>query len=192
MVLKKLSIISCGVLAALLVLASCGGEATEDASGNGDTTTTTTTSSTKLLITAVDMANNRVKLINFTSAAINVASYFLCARFTYELISSSTILSGSTTIESGGELSVQTSMDLNNDSSDLGLYSSSDFASSDAMVDFVQWGAGGGGREGVAVAKVLWTAGDFVAAAPDGQAILRDTTTDDTGVTVWSVGTSPF
>ena len=35
--------------------------------------------------------------------------------------------------------------------SDLGLYNSSAFSSTTAMEDFVQWGAGGQGRESVAV-----------------------------------------
>ena len=53
---------------------------------------------------------------------------------------------------------------------DLGLYlpvvnatnSNADFADSEMMIDFTQWGSSGNGRESVAVTKGIWSAGDFV------------------------------
>ena len=49
-----------------------------------------------------------------------------------------------------------------NDEGGLGLYSENQFANPDAIIDFVQWGAGGSARENVAVAAGIWTAGEFV------------------------------
>lgn len=52
------------------------------------------------------------------------------------------------------------------------LYTSNDFTSSDDILDFVQWGAGGG-REDVAVAADLWVAGESVEPDPAFGAIER-------------------
>jgi hypothetical protein len=48
-------------------------------------------------------------------------------------------------------------------SGELALYSSSRFDSSDAIVDYVEWGNSGHTRSEVAVGAGIWGSGDFVA-----------------------------
>lgn len=45
---------------------------------------------------------------------------------------------------------------------ELGLYSTNTFNSPDAIVDYVEWGASGHARSGVAVAAGIWVDGGFV------------------------------
>lgn len=49
---------------------------------------------------------------------------------------------------------------------ELGLYSTNQFNSADAIVDYVEWGSPGHARSGVAVEAGVWTTGGFVA-VPD-------------------------
>lgn len=49
---------------------------------------------------------------------------------------------------------------------ELGLYSTNQFSSSEAIVDYVEWGSSGHARSDVAVGAGIWTAGGFVA-VPD-------------------------
>ncbi|MFQ5631158.1 MAG: T9SS type A sorting domain-containing protein [bacterium] len=116
-----------------------------------------------------------VELKNFGSTAVDVSSWWLCARFFYTQIGGMTIVSGTLNIPAGGILAVSGGgMSLNSTSSDLGLYSSSVFASSSAMEDFVQWGSSGIGRESVASSKGIWTPGDFVNAVAQDHSIEYD------------------
>jgi hypothetical protein len=69
-------------------------------------------------------------------------------------------------------LVVAAGMDLDDTASDLGLYTTNSFASTAAMVDFVQWGTSADvGRSDVAADKGIWTevstnSYDFVPTAP--------------------------
>ena len=76
------------------------------------------------------------------------------------------------------------------DSGGLGLYSSNEFTNSDAIIDFVQWGAAGSARESVAVAANQWTAGEFIASnVSDSNSIIYSGSGD--GVSDWSETTTP-
>ncbi|MFN0126655.1 MAG: hypothetical protein ACKV19_08225 [Verrucomicrobiales bacterium] len=103
-------------------------------------------------ITEVNLSTRKVELTNFGSANQSLSGWFFCHRFSY------LALSGSLAEGETKEFSVT----FNLTSSDLGLYNSSTFSSPAAMQDFVQWGAGGIGREGVAASKGIWTAGVFL------------------------------
>lgn len=61
---------------------------------------------------------------------------------------------------------------------EIGVYTSSSFGSSDAMVAYVEWGSAGHGRTDVAVGAGLWSAGDFV---DNGNASFRALTTGGSG-----------
>jgi len=119
-----------------------------------------------------------VEIINTGDDEIDIGEWWLCARFQYGQINTLTLVSGSDYILGPGEiLVVKAHTDLDENGSDLGLYTSSDFANQAAMVDFVQWGTGQDvGRSDVAEAKGVWrqlSPGqyDFVAVAGSGQSM---------------------
>ncbi|MFM7104877.1 MAG: hypothetical protein ACKOW8_05085, partial [Flavobacteriales bacterium] len=132
--------------------------------------TLTILGSSQIRMTMVDPANHEIQVKNFGMMAVNISTYRLCALFDYQTLNQaqvtivsgdfnlsaneSVILSWSNTGFNGGFLET---------ASDLGLYlPSGSFGSAANMVDFMQYGAGGQGRENVAVSGGRWTAGDFL------------------------------
>ena len=112
-------------------------------------------------IVAVEPATGMFILQNFGTTPVNVSSHQMCAGFSYTSLSSLNIVIGSLTIDPG-EATGFSGWPLNATASDLGYYTSGPFGDVNNMQDFVQWGSGGNGREGVAVSKGIWTAGDFI------------------------------
>ena len=140
----------------------------------------------QIRILNVDPAGDTVTFKNFGGSTVNIASYRLCSLFSYKTLSSqTTVVSGSLNLAPDAEVTVfsENYLSLSTTAADLGLYlPTGNFGTAANMVDFMQWGAGGQGRENVAVAKGIWTAGTFVNVAPPysftGSAV-------DTGVTFW-------
>ncbi|MBL4772367.1 MAG: lamin tail domain-containing protein [Alcanivoracaceae bacterium] len=100
-----------------------------------------------------------VELVNRGNEAVDISGWKLCARFFYPTIQASNILSGNADLilEPGEIIALSTTIDLNNNSSDLGLYTTSPFSSATNMVDFVQWGSSMDiGRSDVARDKGIW------------------------------------
>lgn len=119
-------------------------------------------------------SDDQVELKNFGSSSVDVTNWWLCTMaINYDQIGNLTIESGSLNIPPGGIL-VVSGKNLNDTSSDLGLYNSFNFTSTSAMEDFVQWGGGGQGRENVAVSKGIWSSGDFVPTVDSGHSIEYD------------------
>lgn len=111
-------------------------------------------------------ADDWIELKNTGSSAVDVSGYWLCTRFLYQQVGNLFLLDGSGfVIPAGGIITVMSWTNLDDTSADMGLYESSSFGSASAMLDFVQWGGSGIGRESVADAAGLWNAGDFVPAA---------------------------
>ncbi len=85
-----------------------------------------------------------VELINRGNEAVDISGWRWCARFQYPTIILSDIISGTGNgdllIEPGEIIALSIDTDLNDTSSDLGLYTTSPFDSVQNMVDFVQWG----------------------------------------------------
>jgi len=106
------------------------------------------------------VGTDRVELRNIGTTNVDITNWWICHLFSYSQISSLSV-TGNLDM-APGDITVISGFSLNGTSSDFGIYSSASFGSSAAMQDFVQWGAGGQGRESVAVAKGIWTAGDFV------------------------------
>ena len=134
-----------------------------------------------------------VEIVNTGSDIIDISDWWLCARFQYGQISTLTLLAGSDYILSPGEkLVVQAHADLDDNASDLGLYTTNDFANPDAMVDFVQWGTDQDvGRSDVAVAKGVWRElapgqYDFVPTAGSGQSAAWQGTNSGGGLLTFS------
>ncbi|NAS11757.1 spondin domain-containing protein [Poritiphilus flavus] len=102
-----------------------------------------------------------IEIYNNGDLEADLSSYWLClGPGTYEQIGNISPESGDINLSPGEFLVLPYSMP--DDEGGLGLYSSDAFTSADALVDFVQWGAGGSPRENVAVEAGIWTANDFV------------------------------
>ena len=114
-----------------------------------------------VVINEVQYGNrNLIELYNNGTITVDLSSYWLClGPGKYSQISNITPESGTTTLAAGEFLVLP--FDLS-DAEGLGLYSTNSFTDSNAIVDFVQWGAAGSPRENVAVEAGIWTNGDFI------------------------------
>lgn len=111
-------------------------------------------------ITMIDPTTNEVQLTNLGDANLDVGPYSMCNFPSYNTISSQTALD---TDLGPGESLLFTWGPLSGPDGECGFYSSASFASSAAMVDYVEWGSAGHFREGVAIGANVWFAGEFVA-----------------------------
>ena len=151
-------VISYCVLAAFAgVMVSCS----EDNAG------TDGTSQARVRIEKVYPDEDMYTFTNFGDAAVDISGYRLCSRLVYtQDLSSLTLVEGSLNLAPGASVTLS-GWPIDDNAADLGLYlSSGDFASADAMVDFMQYGDDDQGRESVAVQKGIWSAGDFVEGNP--------------------------
>lgn len=132
-----------------------------DGTENGESVWSTTSTGTAIVrMLSVDPSTGNVILKNFGDASLDIENYWFCRRFAYDRLGTLTAASGNFILAPDEEISISVSM--NTTSSDMGLYNTNTFGSSTAMEDFVQYGEGGIGREGVANTKGIWTTGDFV------------------------------
>jgi len=115
-------------------------------------------------IVEVDPATERVKLHNYGTTTVNIANYWFCSQIVYGQLSGMSVISGSLNLAAGADVELTSSVSLDA-AADLGLYNTNSFGSTTAMQDFTQWGGSfsfPSGRENVAVAKGIWTAGTFI------------------------------
>jgi hypothetical protein len=120
-----------------------------------------------LRIVNVVPAQKTVVIKNFGAAAIDISTYQFCSLFNYTQLNAGavSVVSGSLDLLPGNTvtLSWNTAGGMNINGADLCLYQPSpNFANPLHILDFVQWGTGGNGRENIAVAAGLWVAGTFV------------------------------
>ncbi|WP_394751171.1 spondin domain-containing protein [Spongiimicrobium salis] len=109
-------------------------------------------------------AEDRVEIFNNGNINADLSNYWLClGPGTYVQLGTLTPDSGSVSDLAPGDFLVLP-YSMPDDEGGLGLYSSDAFASAEAIVDFVQYGAAGSAREDVAVEAGIWTSGDFVPA----------------------------
>jgi hypothetical protein len=127
----------------------------------------------QVVITEVDYHTNQIEIVNIGDVTVDISNWQLCSRFAYRRISALTIEPNDANLAPGGII-VVSGFALDDASADLGLYNSGSFGSPAAMESFVQWGAGGIGREGVAVQKGIWKAGEFVESVANGHSIEYD------------------
>ncbi len=146
------------LLLGVLAFASCSDDddATTPPDGNPDGTT-----SNVVLNEVRYQGTDLVEIFNRGTEEIDLSDYWLClGPGTYERIGTITPQSGSIVLPAEGYLVLP--YDLPDTEGGIGLYSSDEFTNADALVDFVQYGAGGSARENVAVQAGIWTAGEFV------------------------------
>lgn len=125
------------------------------------------TAQAQIKLTYVNPTTQEIRIKNFGGTSVDITNYRFCALFEYaNLVEPSiTILSGSLNLTAGSEVAVQwnAGSGFNTSASDIGLYlPTGGFNVASAMVDFMQYGAGGQGREGVANTAGLWVAGTFL------------------------------
>ncbi|MFQ5677250.1 MAG: FlgD immunoglobulin-like domain containing protein [bacterium] len=132
--------------------------------------------------------SDQIELKNFGSSAVDVSSWWFCARFIYNQISSLTVESGSLNIPPGGFL-VLSGKALNDTGSDLALYITNVFSDENNMRDFVEWGSASNGRETEAVRKGIWSAGEFVTGVAQGHSIEYDGM--GSGAGAWNDASTP-
>ena len=126
--------------------------------------------------------NGQVELLNVSNSTIDISNYWLCnfsSGQRYQQISGTSIVCGnSLTLAPGEFVTVQTTITLGAADGEMGLYNSSAFGSSAAMLDYVEWGFSGHGRSSVAVGAGIWTTGDFAPAFSAGMSLEYDGTGD--------------
>lgn len=116
--------------------------ATEGDEGDSDA------AATEIVVTEVNFETGVAIIRNDGSAAVDLAGHWLCNRPTYVELSAGALAPGDTREVSLGGFDA--------DGGELGVYSSDNFGSADAMVAYVHWGSGGG-RAGVAGDAGLWS-----------------------------------
>ena len=121
----------------------------------------------QIRFTEVDPANSLITIRNFGSTAVNIQQYRFCALFEYASLSgiNVTLVNGDFNLGPGLSVTIEwlASSGFNATQSDLGLYlPTGGFSDPAAMIDFMQYGAGGQGRENVAQQNGLWQAGTFL------------------------------
>jgi hypothetical protein len=115
-------------------------------------------------LVAVDIGLKQISIQNYGSCTIDLSNYQLCSDLACDTLSNMTLVSGALNLGAGSTLVVQWDSwvpDLSGADMDLYL-PNPDYLSTDDLEDFTQWGSAGNGRESVAVAKGVWSVGDFI------------------------------
>jgi hypothetical protein len=143
----------------------------------------------QIKLTYLDPTLKELKVKNYGATAVDITTYRLCSSFIYKTLNQSgiTILSGDFNLATNEEVHFSWT-DAGNGfttaSDDMGLYlPSGSFSMASSMVDFVEWGASGQGRENVAIAAGLWSANTFLTGVGPFEYIGNGTAS---GVTQWS------
>jgi len=111
----------------------------------------------------VNPNNNTFLLKNFGTDTLDISNLRMCSKFIYtlDIVNDLTLEKGNLNMVPGD--TVELSGFNLAASADLGLYKATGaFTDTAAMMDFVQWGSAGNGRESVANSKGIWTTGDFL------------------------------
>lgn len=162
------------------------------------TTTTPSVSGAQFVITSVSLGNGGMVVItNIGNATGNLGGYFLCQLPSYFAIPDVEVPpSQSVAISTGGSVfvpppgaitidAIATIGSLSPAGGEVGLYSSGNFASSDDIVSYVEWGSPDHGRSSVAIEAGIWSG--FVQTSADNVVIFANTM-PATSATDWDVG----
>ena len=143
----------------------------------------------QIRIIHVDPLTDQITFENKGAIQDNVGNKILCARFDYtldDIASDVTVINGNLVLNPGETVTVKWDGFVDDIFSDIGLYTNTAFVDPNSMIDFMQYGSGGVGREGIAVMAGLWEAGDFI--ENPGPFTFNGNATD-TGVSFWDNGT---
>ena len=170
--------IAIGTLTLVLLLAGIGGDLLtkkplpDSVSPYASTPVSQPAGSAILAISQVDFSEGIVEIVNLGTEDGTLSGYWLCNYPHYAAISGVVPASGSI------------SLPFKVDSSDgeVGMYSSNDFASPDAIVSYVEWGDGSHKRSQIAVKAGIWDGAPVTA----GEARLTATTGQPSSSADWS------
>ncbi len=123
-----------------------------------------------------------VEITNISDSTASLDGLWLCQQPSYHALSG--------TLEPGESLRFDAADStlgaLNADGGAMGLYTSSDFASSDAIIGYVAWGPSGHGRLGVAITAEVWTEDSSVDAT--GASLISTTEPAPISAEGWATG----
>ena len=123
-----------------------------------------------------------VEITNISDSTASLDGLWLCQQPSYHALSG--------TLEPGEGLRFDAADSrygsLNADGGAMGLYTSSDFGSSDAIIGYVAWGPSGHGRLGVAIAAEVWTEDSSVDAT--GASLISTTEPAPISAEGWATG----
>ena len=131
-----------------------------------------------------------IELFNGTDVAIDVSDFWLCNRPVYQRISAMTLECGEMLIQPGEVTVVSGFNGFDGADAELGLYTTSSFGSSDALISYLEWGSAGHGRASVAIAAGLWEADFFLTPPAEGES-LQLGINDDNEIE-WTTAASSF
>jgi len=148
---------------------------------------------TTIRISCVDPTSDKIVIKNFGTTTQNISAWRLCSKFAYtatDIATDLTVMTGNLML-AGGQIVELTGFALDDVSADLALYfPTSVFTDTSAMADFTQWGSAGNGRESVADAKGIWTAGNFM--SDQAEWCYTGNGTTENGVTFWDGNDAPM
>lgn len=141
-------------------------------------------------LSAVDPVAETITITNFGTCNVNIGNFRLSSGISNVNINSLNVVSGSLIINPNASVTLSwSSWNPPAGGIDLAFYSPfPDLNNPEDMIDFMQFGVGGGVREGVAVAKGIWGAGDFIDALSPFNYIGDG---DQNGVAFWQGATPP-
>ncbi len=143
----------------------------------------------QIRLVEVNPSTDRVIIKNFGSTMVDISNYWFCSLFGYDQLSALTVVNGSLNLVGSATVTISgSSVNLLRDSdADLGLYTTnSNFGLASNMIDFMQWGDAGNGRESVANTAGIWTAGDFLTGSGP---FVYTGNGNENGVSFWTTGT---
>lgn len=103
-----------------------------------------------LKIVSINFDNSEVQVTNSGSAAVDISSYTWCNFPEYVGVG------GGGVIEPGATLTLTSTVQITPAAGELGLYRTTDFADSNAIAAYVEWGTPDHERAPVAVAAGIW------------------------------------
>ena len=113
--------------------------------------------------------NGQVELVNTGSSSVDISDWWFCNRvngspFYDQVDDLATSSSGSFNLAVGELITVTFTGGnfLPAGQGELGLYTTNSFGNSNAIEEYVQWGADFGARDSVADGAGIWTNGDFI------------------------------
>lgn len=136
----------------LLIVAACGGD--DDAEG-GDTGAPAGDGAQFAITEVVFGDAASVTITNVGEGSGSLEGHFLCQRPSYDELGAIELDAGeSATLVAGDDFSIGS---LSAGDGEIGLYTSSNFSSSEDIVAYVEWGRDGHGRSDVAQAAGVWS-----------------------------------
>ena len=115
--------------------------------------------------------DGRIEFYNGTDAAVDVSGYWLCNFPAYDQLSSLTVECGDLVIQPGDYLVLSGWDAFDATDAEIGLYRTSSFGSSSAIVSYLEYGSSGHVRANVAISAGIWTPDFFLTAPTTGTSI---------------------